>query len=433
MRAKLFRIGIVVISFVMLLASCRQINDAFQAESPRHKYVEELNNSLLAQNALVQQWITQGDSVLNRAVPVELPFRTQMVYFSDEPNARAWTFNLPQGRTFRADIAQQDTTHQLFVELYSLQDGEPQLEQTAEDSLLSHTLDEDQKLVLRVQPELLVAGSATITFTDNPSMKFPVSGGIRADIGSFWGDPRDGGARKHKGVDIFANRGTPVVAVANGRISRSGNRGLGGKQVWLRANGKSMYYAHLDSINASMLQNVQQGDTVGFVGNSGNARTTPTHLHFSIYDRGAINPLPFIDFSNQQTEPISANPLAFSKWGRIAAPKANVRPLPSTQKEPIASLKRHNPVRITGATGEWYAVQLPDGTPGFIYQSLVAPASNRLRTQQLTARNKLYHTFASRQSIMPIDSVRMVEVFGSYQNRQLAKFQNHWVWLDDAG
>ena len=306
MRAKLFRIGILLISFVMLLAGCRQINDAFQAESPRHKYVEELNNGLLAQNALVQQWITQGDSVLNRAVPVELPFRTQMVYFSDEPNARAWTFNLPQGRTFRADIAQQDTTHQLFVELYSLQDGEPQLEQTAEDSLLSHTLDEDQKLVLRVQPELLVAGSATITFTDNPSMKFPVSGGIRADIGSFWGDPRDGGARKHKGVDIFANRGTPVVAVANGRISRTGNRGLGGKQVWLRANGKSMYYAHLDSINADMLQGIQRGDTLGFVGNSGNARTTPTHLHFSIYDRGAINPLPFIDFSNQQAEPVSA-------------------------------------------------------------------------------------------------------------------------------
>jgi hypothetical protein len=90
-------------------------------------------------------------------------------------------------------------------------------------------------------------------------------------------------------------------------------------------------------------------------------------------------------------------------------------------------------VRITGATGEWYAVQLPDGTPGFIYQSLVAPASNRLRTQQLTARSKLYHTFTGRQSIMQIDSVRMVEVFGSYQNRQLVKFQNHWVWLDDAG
>ncbi len=75
-----------------------------------------------------------------------------------------------------------------------------------------------------------------------------------------------------------------MAVLANGRIGFTGEKGLGGKQVWLRdtKRGQSLYYAHLDSI-AKTSGSVKTGDTLGFVGNTGNARTTPPHLHFGIY------------------------------------------------------------------------------------------------------------------------------------------------------
>nr|WP_262902899.1 M23 family metallopeptidase [Salegentibacter lacus] len=84
----------------------------------------------------------------------------------------------------------------------------------------------------------------------NPAYLFPVSEGINANVQSYWGANRDGGARSHEGIDIFAKRGTPVVAATNGSIGYKGEKGLGGKQVWLRdrKRNQSLYYAHLDSI-----------------------------------------------------------------------------------------------------------------------------------------------------------------------------------------
>src|SRR5690606_27632559 len=130
-----------------------------------------------------------------------------------------------------------------------------------------------------------------------PSLGFPVAGKGNANIQSLWGADRDRGARRHEGVDIFAARGTAVIAVTDGIIVRSGAYGLGGEQVWLRDRlfGISIYYAHLDSIHVYPRQRVEKGDTLGFVGNTGNARTTSPHLHFGIYSRyGAVDPLPYI-------------------------------------------------------------------------------------------------------------------------------------------
>ncbi|WP_239691961.1 peptidoglycan DD-metalloendopeptidase family protein, partial [Hymenobacter coccineus] len=62
------------------------------------------------------------------------------------------------------------------------------------------------------------------------------------------GRGRDGGARRHEGIDIFAPRGTPAVAAAAGTVTRLGNTRLGGNVVWLSADGtdEHLYYAHLD-------------------------------------------------------------------------------------------------------------------------------------------------------------------------------------------
>jgi murein DD-endopeptidase MepM/ murein hydrolase activator NlpD len=127
-------------------------------------------------------------------------------------------------------------------------------------------------------------------------LAFPVSG-KKSSIGSFWGAARDGGKRKHEGIDIFAKKGTPVVAVTDGIVSAVTNGGIGGKTVWLRSFDYSWtaYYAHLDQQKVKRGQFVKKGEVLGTVGNTGNARTTPAHLHFGIYTwNGAVNPLPYV-------------------------------------------------------------------------------------------------------------------------------------------
>ena len=113
-------------------------------------------------------------------------------------------------------------------------------------------------------------------------------------IQSRWGAPRDGGARRHEGIDVFAPRGTPVLAGAAGRVSRVQETPIGGRVVWLQTDAGSLYYAHLDRPLVAAGDRVGAGDTLGTVGNTGNAAATPPHLHFGIYAPRAIDPEPFV-------------------------------------------------------------------------------------------------------------------------------------------
>jgi murein DD-endopeptidase MepM/ murein hydrolase activator NlpD len=107
---------------------------------------------------------------------------------------------------------------------------------------------------------------------------FPVAGASGRDFSNSWGAPRSGG-RGHEGVDIFAPYGTPLVAVADGVITKAGNSGIGGLRIWL--NG-AFYYAHLSGLAKGIKAGtrVKAGQVIGYVGDSGNAKGTPAHLHF---------------------------------------------------------------------------------------------------------------------------------------------------------
>lgn len=125
------------------------------------------------------------------------------------------------------------------------------------------------------------------------SFIFPVQG-PHSFIDS-WGAPRSGG-RTHKGTDILAPRGTPVVACVSGTISRTNptDSGLGGITIWLRgSNGYTYYYAHLDGIASGIHKgvSVSAGQLIGWVGSTGNAGSC-NHLHFCSYTSsgGALNP-----------------------------------------------------------------------------------------------------------------------------------------------
>ncbi|CAM4035878.1 M23 family metallopeptidase [Deinococcus marmoris] len=111
-----------------------------------------------------------------------------------------------------------------------------------------------------------------------------------------WGAARSQG-RRHEGIDIFAGRNTPIRATTRGIVLNVGPNGLGGRTVMiLGPGGQRHYYAHLEKYpDLTRGEWIEAGTVVGFVGDSGNARGTPPHLHYGIYTMGgAINPYPFL-------------------------------------------------------------------------------------------------------------------------------------------
>jgi murein DD-endopeptidase MepM/ murein hydrolase activator NlpD len=117
---------------------------------------------------------------------------------------------------------------------------------------------------------------------------FPVHG--PASFTDTFGAPR-AVVEWHHGEDIFAPFGAPVLAVAKGTVFSVGFNDLGGNRFWLRdEEGNEFYYAHLAAYTplAANGAHVEAGDVLGFVGNSGDAETTPPHLHFEIHPVGLL-------------------------------------------------------------------------------------------------------------------------------------------------
>jgi murein DD-endopeptidase MepM/ murein hydrolase activator NlpD len=130
---------------------------------------------------------------------------------------------------------------------------------------------------------------------------FPVAG--EASFSDSFRLPRT--TTWHHGIDIFAAKGTPIVAVTDGTLFNVGWNDVGGNRLWLRDSaGNEYYYAHLSDY-APLARDgavIHAGDVIGYVGDTGDAAGTPSHLHFEIhppelramgYD-GVINPYPYL-------------------------------------------------------------------------------------------------------------------------------------------
>ncbi len=135
------------------------------------------------------------------------------------------------------------------------------------------------------------AGRAGQIIGGGGSWVCPVQGGV--SFNDSWGAPRSGG-RRHKGVDMMAGFGTPVVAVVTGSVSFNHDR-LGGNAAYVTGGGNTYYYAHLRGFVGGN-RTVQAGELIGYVGNTGDASGGPPHLHFEIRPGGggAINPTPTV-------------------------------------------------------------------------------------------------------------------------------------------
>lgn len=99
---------------------------------------------------------------------------------------------------------------------------------------------------------------------------------------AFW-NKRWGESGVHKGIDVFAKRGTPVVAAVAGLVIYQRTRRFGGRVILiLGPGGLTHYYAHLETVAVSAFDFVAQGELIGTVGTSGNANPKVPHLHYSV-------------------------------------------------------------------------------------------------------------------------------------------------------
>lgn len=157
-----------------------------------------------------------------------------------------------------------------------------------------------------VAPDVRAAADATAV-AHLGGMLFPVPGVDSTRLDDSFDAPRDGGVRKHNAIDIMATRGMPVLSVQDGRILRLSRSAKGGITLYATDLEEQFvyYYAHLDRYHPSVYAGrpLLRGDTLGYVGTTGNAPQGAPHLHFQVmhmpvdrkfWNGPAINPYPLL-------------------------------------------------------------------------------------------------------------------------------------------
>ena len=298
----MMRACLAVVALAVIAAGCKggSLGGLVERRTPREQYVASLESAGLAGTALVRDWIAAADAALRDPQRTALPLQNEVSHDPAKPRAFGYRLALKRGRVLRVELTVSGAEPTaIFLELFDAAALAAPVATTDKEALrLEHEIDKDGDYILRIQPELLRGGPLRIGQRTSAALQFPVRGRTASAVKSVFGDARDGGRRDHHGIDIFAPRETPVIAAADGYVTWVGTNNLGGNVVWVwdAARGQNHYYAHLSRQAVTTGQRVSAGDVVGYVGNTGNARSTPPHLHFGIYSRGEgpIDPLPFV-------------------------------------------------------------------------------------------------------------------------------------------
>jgi murein DD-endopeptidase MepM/ murein hydrolase activator NlpD len=145
-------------------------------------------------------------------------------------------------------------------------------------------------------------------------------------VGAGWGADR--GSRRHAGIDLGGDRGSPIYAVETGRIDRTKLQSNGALQIVMRGKSGSMYYyGHMDKVLIKGGQRVKAGDVIGLMGDTGSPGQV--HLHFEYWKSG------------RESDPVDPEPLINEicnvkkgKGGTSATPDPEPAPAPEPQPEP---------------------------------------------------------------------------------------------------
>ena len=375
----------VLIMLILLLGAAALYFKDQVLRSPHDSYY----SALLRENlkATAERWKMEAEESLAAPVRIPLPYSERRLLEADYLQPITFAFDRKVDELIQVDIFPSiNTRAEVFVDVFFVKDAatEPTRigSMAAKEQQLKIAAEQTGQYLVRIQPSHAAQGLVDIAITSPLRYGFPVDTERENAVQSLFGVDRDGGARRHEGIDIFAPRGTPVIAAEAGRVTRVGDTPRGGKNVWVRGDQRSFYYAHLDSIAVSPGDRVKRGEVLGTLGNTGNAVTTSPHLHFGIYKfgHGAVDPLPLV--GRKKSIITYAPPLVelAPRWLSIKTGKANLRSGPSQKATTVASLRRAELVQVDSVTGDWLRVTTGKGTKGFIARHLTEAPSESIVT-----------------------------------------------------
>jgi peptidoglycan LD-endopeptidase LytH len=389
---------------------------ALFGQTPHEDYADRLRAAGLDSSPLGRRWLDAANDALNSATPVATPYVEARWFPASVPAAMAFRATARRGQRLVADAAlESETPIQLFIDLFEVTDDGVEHAATAHAGESRLTLDvrRDATYLIRIQPELLEDTRITLTWRMEPTLAVPVAGATRGSIQSYFLAPRDGGRREHHGVDIFAPRGTPVVAAASGLVTSVGTNALGGNVVWVARplTGESHYYAHLDTQTVTAGTHVDAGEELGTVGTTGNARGGPPHLHFGIYAREPIDPLPYL-----APAPVIAPIRPDDRLGARAR-------LARTSVLDGATYRPGTIVDVVGVSPGRLRVRLPDGTEGYLSAASVVDATE-MRTLRLAQATPLASKPSGGLTVDTVGAPASVAVLGTFEGATLVRAPN---------
>lgn len=423
-----------LLPLLLLIPGCRQeiVPEPYKPTHAHDGYLHSLREANLADSALGRDWITAAEEALKKPIDISLPLEEVFYVSPSEPIALAYRFDVKRGQRIELEVSvESEKSSRLFIDCFRVR------EESEEDLLLVASADEldnslvfeprrDAQYIIRLQPELLRGGRYKVTILKDRALDFPVSGKTSSAILSVFGVPRDAGRRVHNGVDIFARRHTPVLAPSDAQVRRVGENDLGGNVIWLYDSKRSitMYFAHLQTQDVESNTQVKAGQQIGTLGNTGNARTTPPHLHFGIYARGsgAVDPAPYITKIKDTLRSVSADLEMLGRWARSKESDISLRASASGQADRIKALNQHSPMKIQAAVYRWYRVLLPDGTSGFVYEDSIEPVDESLENLEALANQEVRETpFLNAPAKEVLSYGDMFSVLGSFEGYWLVK------------
>jgi len=426
--------------WMLLLAtlfSCNSIGPAglFKKMSPHDTYGNRLKTAGLQQTAMGNEWLQTADQSLGKAMHIAIPYKETGFFAAEKVRAATFQFEGKRGEKLYISLSKNPAhDFNVFVDVWQQNGQQNRLLASADTTGKPLVLEVKQAgtYLLRLQPELLRSGEYTLTIQSGPALAFPVAASGKPNIGSFFGADRDAGIRKHEGIDIFAKKGTPALAAANG-TTQPGENKLGGKVVFLHPDAAdyTLYYAHLDLQLVHNGQHVLIGDTIGLVGNTGNARTTPSHLHFGIYTNGgAVNPLTFVAPITKKPEPVTASLKNLNATVRTNNRSSKLLMEP-TEKAPVKeALPEGTALRVDAAVGNYYKVTLPNGQAGYLSSKAVNSVNAPLKKLTLKSTQPLYNlpdTLSPKKTILTAG--KPVNVLGSFEGFYLVGEGEETGWM----
>lgn len=381
-------IRIVTLAALTVFAGCAPeiVEEAFEPTASHADYADALRRLELDDTALGESWLAAGAAALDDPVRIETPFEEVAVFDPAQPSALGYQFEAERGRAVTIVVETELRTY--FADLFRIEpngpvliasssrgelneaesamldeaifgDGEGASEATdpadASPGLIRFEPRRDGRYLVRVQPELLRGGRVRIRIVATASLAFPVEGADPGDIWSFYGDGRDGGIRMHEGIDIFAARGTPLLAASDSVVARVGIRDRGGNIVTLYDEERDLmlYYAHLEEQLVTQGQRVRAGEPIGLMGNTGNAITTPPHLHIGLYQgswRFDVDPWNYFVDPPLTEPPAVRHESIVGGWFRVAAEA----PIERTVRAPVVAARwvNRNPLLRRQGAGD---------------------------------------------------------------------------------